>query len=38
MSLLVAMRSGSAPWFADVLRRFDEVGDLTDRGVARCQR
>ena len=32
MSLLVAMRSGSAPWFADALRRYDEVGDLTDFG------
>lgn len=31
-SLLVALRSGTAPWFADVLRDFDEIGDLTDRG------
>ena len=31
-SLLVALRSGTAPWFADVLRDFDEVGDLSDRG------
>ena len=31
-SLLTALRSGTAPWFADVLRRYDEVGDLTDRG------
>jgi hypothetical protein len=31
-SLLVALRSGSAPWFADVLRDYDEVGDLTDKG------
>lgn len=31
-SLLVALRSGSAPWFADVLRDYDEVGDLSDRG------
>lgn len=31
-SVLVALRSGSAPWFADVLRDYDEVGDLTDRG------
>lgn len=31
-SLLVAMRSGAAPWFADVLRRYDEIGDLSDRG------
>jgi hypothetical protein len=32
LSLLVALRSGTAPWFADVLRRYDEVGDLSDRG------
>ena len=31
-SLLVALRSGAAPWFADVLRDYDEVGDLSDRG------
>jgi hypothetical protein len=31
-SLLVALRSGTAPWFADVLRDYDEIGDLTDRG------
>lgn len=31
-SLLVALRSGSAPWFGDVLRDYDEVGDLTDKG------
>ncbi len=31
-SLLVALRSGTAPWFADVLRRHDEIGDLTDKG------
>ena len=31
-SLLVALRSGHAPWFADVLRDYDAVGDLTDRG------
>ena len=31
-SLLVALRSGAAPWFADVLRDHDEVGDLSDRG------
>ena len=31
-SLLVALRSGTAPWFADVLRNYDEAGDLTDRG------
>jgi hypothetical protein len=34
-SLLVALRGGSAPWFADVLRPYDEVGDLTDRGRRR---
>ena len=32
MSVLLALRSGSAPWFADLLRDHDEVGDLTDRG------
>ena len=31
-SLLVALRSGTAPWFADVLRDHDEIGDLTDNG------
>lgn len=31
-SILVALRSGAAPWFADVLRDYDEVGDLSDRG------
>jgi hypothetical protein len=31
-SLLVALRSGTAPWFADALRDFDDVGDLTDAG------
>jgi hypothetical protein len=31
-SLLVALRSGTAPWFADALRDFDEIGDLSDRG------
>ena len=31
-SLLAALRSGSAPWFADALRDFDEIGDLSDRG------
>ena len=28
-SLLVALRSGTAPWFADVLREYDEAGDFT---------
>jgi hypothetical protein len=31
-SLFTALRAGTAPWFADVLRDFDEVGDLSDRG------
>lgn len=31
-SLLVALRSGTAPWFADVLREHDEIGDLSDKG------
>jgi len=31
-SLLVALRSGTAPWFADVLRDYDQVGDLSDGG------
>ena len=34
-NLLAALRGGGAPWFADVLRPFDEVGDLTDRGRRR---
>jgi hypothetical protein len=31
-SILTALQSGTAPWFVDVLRRYDEVGDLSDRG------
>jgi hypothetical protein len=31
-SLLVALRSGAAPWFGDVLRNYDEIGDLSDHG------
>lgn len=31
-NLLVALRSGTAPWFAEVLRDYDEIGDLSDRG------
>lgn len=31
-NLLVALRGGTAPWFVDVLRKFDEIGDLTDKG------
>ena len=26
------MKSGTAPWFTDALRRFDEIGDLSDVG------
>ena len=28
-SLLAALRSGTAPWFADVLREYDQAGDFT---------
>jgi hypothetical protein len=31
-SILTALRSGSRPWFVDVLRKPEEVGDLTDKG------
>jgi hypothetical protein len=31
-NLLVALRSGTAPWFADVLREYDEIGDLSAKG------
>lgn len=31
-SLMTALRSGAAPWFAQVLRQPDEIGDLTDEG------
>ncbi len=30
--VFAALESGSAPWFADVLRRPEEVGDMSDRG------
>ncbi|MER6030970.1 hypothetical protein [Streptomyces sp. NPDC001851] len=30
--VLTGLRSGTAPWFADVLRDFDEVGDLSNKG------
>ena len=30
--VLTALRSGTAPWITDVLRNYDEVGDLTDVG------
>ena len=33
-NILVALRSGTAPWFADVLRDYDEIGDLSDEGPA----
>jgi hypothetical protein len=26
------LRSGTAPWFADVLRDYDEIGDLSAKG------
>jgi hypothetical protein len=29
--IYAALRSGSAPWFADVLRRPEDVGDLSDK-------
>ena len=31
-NVIVALRSGTAPWFADVLRDWDEIGDLTAKG------
>ncbi|MFI9009865.1 hypothetical protein ACIGNX_21795 [Actinosynnema sp. NPDC053489] len=31
-NILAALRGGTAPWFADVLRDHDEVGDLTAKG------
>jgi hypothetical protein len=31
-SVIAALRSGTAPWFADVLRDWDEIGDLTAKG------
>jgi hypothetical protein len=30
--VLAALRSGSAPWFVDVLRKHDEIGDLSTKG------
>lgn len=30
--VFAALSSGSAPWFAEVLRRPEEIGDLSDRG------
>jgi hypothetical protein len=31
-SVLAALKSGTPPWFADVLRQPEEVGDLSDKG------
>jgi hypothetical protein len=31
-TVFAALRSGSRPWFLDVLRQPEEVGDLTDKG------
>jgi hypothetical protein len=31
-TILTALRSGTAPWFVDVLRNFDEIGDLSNKG------
>jgi hypothetical protein len=31
-SVLAALRSGTGAWFSEVLRRPDEIGDLSDRG------
>jgi len=31
-NIFTSLRSGAAPWFVSVLRRFDEIGDLTDLG------
>ena len=31
-NVLSALRSGTAPWITDVLRKYDEAGDLTDKG------
>ncbi|PYQ31934.1 MAG: hypothetical protein DMF56_02210 [Acidobacteria bacterium] len=31
-SIFAALRSGTAPWFTQVLREWDEVGDLTNDG------
>jgi hypothetical protein len=30
--VLTALLSGSAPWFAEVLRRPEEIGDMSDKG------
>lgn len=31
-NIFTALRSGAPPWFMSVLRKFDEIGDLTDLG------
>lgn len=31
-NVFTALRSGMAPWFTDVLRRYDEIGDLSSVG------
>lgn len=31
-NVFTSLRSGAPPWFVSVLRRFDEIGDLTDLG------
>ncbi|HYM60542.1 MAG TPA: hypothetical protein VEZ11_06580 [Thermoanaerobaculia bacterium] len=31
-NIFATLRSGAPPWFMSVLRRFDEIGDLTDLG------
>ena len=31
-TLLTALKSGTPAWFADVLRKPDEIGDLSDKG------
>jgi hypothetical protein len=31
-AVLAALRAGSAPWFIDLLRRPEEIGDLSDAG------
>ncbi|KWV60471.1 hypothetical protein AS156_29270 [Bradyrhizobium macuxiense] len=31
-TILTALKSGTPPWFVDVLRRPEEVGDLSDKG------
>jgi hypothetical protein len=30
--IFAVLRSGVPPWFTSTLRRFDEIGDLTDQG------